>query len=262
MEALRSTLTRLTLLGMAFCALPIIGCGSRPSPTAIAKLQDAQSTFDRADGPGDYLRAAGLFQEVINDGFVSGAVFYNQGNAFMRAGRRGRAIASYRQALRYRPRDPELNANLNLALAETGASEASRKPFLQYLLFWQNWWGYDTKFRLSLFAGLLTLAMGLTAVFFDRRWLKQAALSGFALTAILSISAGYDWYRFESLRQGVVVEEVIARKGNGASYEPSFDQALGEGTEFTVLSRRADWLLIRLSQTEEGWVPTHSIVEY
>ena len=57
------------------------------------------------------------------------AVLYNQGNAWMRAGATGRALAAYRQAQRYRPRDPYLAANLQNALAASGRNAAAPNEF-------------------------------------------------------------------------------------------------------------------------------------
>ena len=44
-------------------------------------------------------------------------MYYNLGNAYFRAGEYGRAIAAYRKAKPYRPRDPYLEANLRQALS-------------------------------------------------------------------------------------------------------------------------------------------------
>src|SRR5690606_41205497 len=54
-------------------------------------------------------------EQLIQGGTVSPAVLYNQGNALLRLGRLGEAIARYRQALRLSPRDPDVIANLELA---------------------------------------------------------------------------------------------------------------------------------------------------
>ena len=90
------------LLGLLACA----GCGQIASLETARAFQQAQEVFDRAQSPDDYLKAAARYQSIRESGVVSGAVLYNQGNAYMRAGQRGRAIAAYREALRYRPRTP------------------------------------------------------------------------------------------------------------------------------------------------------------
>ncbi len=76
------------------------GCQRSLDPRMAQKFQAAQAAFDRAAKPEDFLKVAAMYQEMIDDGAVSGAVFYNQGNAWMRARQPGRAIAAYRQAQR------------------------------------------------------------------------------------------------------------------------------------------------------------------
>src|SRR4029077_10845798 len=73
--------------------------------------------FDSAKTPQDYAESAALLESLLADGFRNGAVYYNLGNAWFRAGQYGRAIAAYRKAKAYRPRDPYLDANLRQALS-------------------------------------------------------------------------------------------------------------------------------------------------
>jgi hypothetical protein len=250
--------------GTVACVLTLVlaGCAPRVDLDLTATFQEAQQTFDQASSPGDFLKAAAMYQQILDSGVVSGAVLYNQGNAFVQAGRPGRAIAAYRQAERYRPRDPLLDANLRNAL---GAEDpvTRRRPIIEYLLFWQDWLSYPEKFGLVTVVAVVTFAVGVCVLFVDRRWVRNVALAGVALTLLLAFSAGYDWYRYDHLVHGVVTEdEVIARKGNASSYEPAFTEPLAEGTEFRLVDRRGDWLLARMPGGQEGWVPEDSVVLY
>ena len=122
----RLTAKTILLFGLATVLLVASGCTAAPEAELVRKYQRALETFDQAAAPEDYLRSAALYQEIIDRGVVSGALLYNQGNAYMRAGQRGRAIACYRQAARYRPRDPQLQANLQLALGSGTPLPADR----------------------------------------------------------------------------------------------------------------------------------------
>ena len=237
------------------------GCRSGVDLAAQRTFQDAQTAFDRAASSDDFLQVAGIYQQVLDSGIVSGAVLYNQGNAFMRAGHRGRAIAAYREAKRYRPSDPDLEANLNYALVSD--DRTGRKPLVEYLLFWQNWVGYPAKFRAAGMLAALALVAAVVALYVRRRPLRVLTLALIGLTVIAGASAGYDWYRFDHTIHGVVTEpEVVARKGNATSYEPAFTEPLKEGTAFTLESRRGDWLLVRIAPNQEGWLPDTSAVLY
>lgn len=237
------------------------GCSRGADPEVLRLFQEAQDTFDKASRPDDFLRAAGFYQQILDRGVVSGAVLYNQGNAFMQAGRRGEAIAAYRQAKRYRPRDPYLDANLKYALG--GRSTRPERPVLDALLFWQDWISYPGIFRLTALSGAATFGFAAAWLFLRRRPLAWAAVAGLALTLVVAASAGYDWYQYDWVDYGVVTaRETVARKGNARSYQPAFTEPLRAGAEFRVVDRRGGWLLVRLPGGQEGWIEQRDTVTY
>lgn len=241
--------------------LAVAGCGSSVDPAMYAKFQAAQDRFEQANDPRQFLQAAATYQEILDAGIVSGAVLYNQGNAFMRAGERGRAIACYRQAKRHRPRDPYLDANLRYALGEQGAGRS--KPIIEYVLFWSEWISYHGKFQASLGFALVTFCLSVAGLFAWPRLFKRIATVALYVTIAAVISAAYDWYRFSHVKHGVVVaDEVVARKGDSESYQPAFTKPLDEGTEFQVLAQRGDWTHVRLAAAQDGWVPSKDVTVY
>ena len=237
------------------------GCERTPDPRLAQKFQAAQTAFDHAAKPQDFVKVAAMYQEMIDDGAVSGAVFYNQGNAWMRAKQPGRAIAAYRQAQRYGPRDPYLEANLQFAL---GSNAPGRRSVVDTLMFWQNWLSYPEKFYFASTAAGLTFCFAAIMLFASRpRLWRRLALAAAAVTALMIVSAAYDWYRFDCVVHGVITEsEVVARKGNAETYEPALNEKLSEGSEFRLLERRGDWLLIRLHGGQEGWIADREAVTY
>jgi tetratricopeptide (TPR) repeat protein len=251
------------LLAVAASALAVGGCYAAPEGDLVRTYQRALEAFDQATGPEDYLRAAVLYQEILDRGVVSGALLYNQGNAYMRAGQRGRAIACYRRALVYRPRDPQLRANLQLALEDRSPLHGSR-GVLDYVFFWRDWIGYPDKVRATAALASCAFVFGILALFVPpRRVFRHAAWGTLILTVIAAGSAGYDWHRFERIQRGVVVRaEVVARKGNADSYDPAFTEPLKEGTEFRVVERRGAWLQIQLDGTQTGWLPDTAVTTF
>ena len=243
------------------CLVLLSGCG-RPLDLDSARIfQDAEKAFAEAKSPADFLKAAALEQEILDRGQVSGAVLYNQGNAFMRAGERGRAIAAYRQARRYLGPDPFLEANLAYALGNPPA--ARRRPLVEHLLFWQDWISYPAKFSLAAAGVAVAMLLAAGLLWVRRRWLVRLTVAATAVSLLLIASAAYDWYRYEWKIHGVIVrKQTVARKGNAESYEPALTAALDEGAEFDLVEHRGDWLLIRLAGDQEGWVPDTAAVVY
>ncbi|MBN2216408.1 MAG: tetratricopeptide repeat protein [Pirellulales bacterium] len=248
-------------------ALPLVGylgCSRSLDFQTAADMAKAQEAFDRATRPEDYLKVASIYAAARRRGVVSGAALYNEGNALMKAGQRGRAIAAYREATRYRPADPRLKANLDYALGPGGGA-AVRRPLIGYVLFWQDWMSYPAKFHWAGATAMATFVLGLIALFWRRRWCRRLAVAGLAVTVLMGAAAGYDWHRFDYQKHGViVVPEVVARKGNAESYQPKFTEPLVEGTEFTVVERRGDWLLVRLpgNGDRDAWIEKNTAVVY
>ncbi len=242
--------------------LAIAGCGTSPDLETSRRFQQAEEKFNKASTPEDYVQTAMLYQEILDSGFSSGSVLYNQGNAWMRAEKRGRAIASYRQAVRHLPRDPWLNANLRHALGDVSAE--SKKPILDYVFFWQHSISYHEK------AWLVTALLGILIWFSllsQLGWQKIvfARLSLLALILLLfaAASLGRDWYFIEHVRHGVIVAtETTARKGGSDTYDTAFNQALKEGTEFIVLGEQNDWLNIQVGDSGAGWITKRDCVTY
>src|SRR5689334_10723423 len=64
---------------------------------------------------GKFTNAVSAYDQLLQGGNASAAVYFNRGNAEFKLGRLGKAIASYRQAQLLAPRDADLRANLQLA---------------------------------------------------------------------------------------------------------------------------------------------------
>jgi tetratricopeptide (TPR) repeat protein len=197
----------------------------------------ALEVFDAAKSPAEYRESAALLESLLADGYRNGAVYYNLGNAYFRAGEYGRSIAAYRKAKPYRPRDPYLEANLRHALSVApGRLSEPPSPWWRHVLFWSGWLSFPEKAYAS-FAGFLLAALALVIV-----------------AAILSLDAGLADADIASSRHGVVTRETIARKGIGKDYEPAFDQPLKDGAEFTVLSQNGDWIFGHFEGIGDGWL--------
>lgn len=249
----------LSILALTFLA----GCGASVDLEVARKFQAAQTAAQRATSPEDHLRIAAQYQEILDGGTVSGAVLFNQGNAYMQAGRRGWAVASYQQARRYRMRDPFLDANLRLARGDAPTPEYHRS-LAGVLLFWEGWLSTPEVFSLLGWMAAWSCGFGIAALWYDQRaWLRVAAWIGLGATLLLGISALRLGREISTQDHGViVVPETLARKGSGHSWDPAFDAPLREGTEFRILESRAGWLRVEVADHLEGWVEAEHATRY
>jgi len=228
-----------------------LGCNAMP-PERLQTFQYAQSAFD----VGEYQQAAALYEQLLDQGVRSGAVYYNLGNAWTKANDPVRAVAAYYHAKRYIPNDPHLNANLQTVLASNGGTmPPPENSFVNLLFFWQNLVGSHVKIWSSLVLTGLTFLGGVLYLFRQSKRLKRFLIGSAILAVIALASAGYDWYRFEGVEQVMVTETVLLRKGNSEQYEPAFVSPIPFGTLAVVLDERNGWYFLRCSNGQEGWLP-------
>ena len=81
-------------------------------------------------------------------------------------------------------------------------------------------------------------------------------IAGAAVSLLLAASLGVDAFEETRVRSGVILaEEMIARKGDSATYQPSFKDPLHAGTEFTLVEERKGWYHIELADGRRCWIP-------
>ncbi len=236
-----------TLAGDALAAAPP---GERQR-TFIRALE----IFDAAKTKQDYRESAAVLESLLVNGFRNGAVYYNLGNAYFRAGEYGRAIAAYRKAKPYRPRDPNLEANLRQALSVApGHLPEPPPPLWTHVLFWSGWLSFPEKAYAALGGYLLAALVACAAMFLRRGRLYWASAALVICAIVLTLDAGLAYADIAWSRQGVVTTETIARKGIGKDYEPAFNQPLKDGAEFTILSETGDWIFGHFEGIGDGWL--------
>jgi len=222
----------------------------------------ALEVFDAAKSPQEYAESAALLESLLADGFRNGAVYYNLGNAWFRAGQYGRAIAAYRKAKAYRPRDPYLDANLRQALSVApGRLPEPPLPWWTHVLFWSGWLSFPEKSYATFGAYLLAALAAIAALMLRRPRIYWISAAAGLCAVVLSIDLGLAYFDVTSSRHAVVTDETIALKGIGKDYEPAFDQPLKDGAEFTILSESGDWVFGHFEGIGDGWLRREHVAQ-
>jgi tetratricopeptide (TPR) repeat protein len=243
----------------------LVSCGRSPDLQLASSFEEAGQKFLQAQTTEDYLRVAARYESILSADFVSGAVLFNLGNCYLRAGRPGHALAAYRQAERYRPTDPYLQANLRQALP--AGQRLLRKPrsWIENVFFWQRWLSYPDKGLLLAATATVTTLLAMLALLRTaaRRLLKRCAAFTLLLTLLAGSSLALDAYQYVATRHGVVVsEQIVARKGNSEIYDPAFTEPLVVGTEIHIEAEQGGWYHVELDGGLSGWVPQAAVVTY
>lgn len=244
------------------------------TPLALLVALLVQPAFD---SPRDaFLRAEKQYQdqnyegaietyEAIRDlGVEDGALYYNLGNAYFKAGHLGRAILNYERALRLMPGDQDTRANL--AFANELVSEAVEPLPLPLFIGWMV--DLYQRLRPGFLAEILSLAFLLggvcaTMLLLDR-WpgLRRTATTGLAVCATLALVAGSclaaKLYSESSRIEAIVVtENAYVRSGPGES-SPRLAE-IHEGLKLRVVGDREGYAQVSLANGLTGWIPKEQI---
>lgn len=257
-----SARSRWMLRAMALaCALSISVHAMEPGERERAFVRGLEQ-FDAAKKPSEYAAAGQTWRGILSDDFQSGTVYYNAGNAFMRAGQFGRAIASYRKAKLYRPRDPFLDANLRQALtAAPGKLPDAPAPWWTLVFFWTSWLSVPEKVYGAAIAGALGAALVLGGFAWRKRSFYWASAGVTVVALLLAVDASIAYTEATASNRAVIVAETTARKGMGENYEPAFNQPLKDGAEVTVVERNGGWVLANVPGIGTGWIRREQLAE-
>ncbi|MGL4942302.1 MAG: hypothetical protein ACRC46_03830 [Thermoguttaceae bacterium] len=251
-----STSVPVTTLVFVVClCLVAFGCSRVPSSEQLKNLAAAEAAWNS----GDFRESARSDESAVANGLRSGDVFRRLGDARMQLGDAPRAVAAYRQALRYQPRDRSLRESLSAA-RETAPSLPPRAT--STIFFWQDIIAYPEKFSLAAVLSLVASLLGAFAIFRSSRWGARCAVIVFGLAVLMTASAIDDWWTFDANLHGVVETSTTPRLGGAARYDRAMASDLDVGTEFVVTEERGDWLRVRLADGREVWIDKGDVVCY
>ncbi len=207
----------------------------------------------------DYYRKAILhYERLAASGVRNGKLYYNIGNSWFRLDDMGRAILSYKRSVLYNPADPNLEQNIQFARSRRiNRIEAQQRDRIFKTLFFIH---YDvpTRVRFGIFLGAFVLlwSAAIVAVFHRRGRVRTLIISLTVVCIVFLVSLIWEKASLTRNPAGVVITpEVVARKGDAETYQPSFTAPLYSGTEFDLLERRPDWWYIELEDGAKCWIP-------
>ena len=232
--------------------------------TAVAVASDAPScpgteSGAKAYNEGDFERAIDEWRTCVDNGIEDADLFYNLGNAYFRNGKLGFSIFYYKQALRLRANDDDIQHNLKYAQAMTRdkVEDEEENPILSGL--------FRAHHALSLKAQLfilLAIFWAITLVFIARRLTPGERAKNictgivFALTTVFCVigaSAAYKVIVLETEITGVVTAP-DADVTSAPSDKSQTLNTLSEGTSFEVISVQGNFAEIRLGEKIKGFV--------
>ena len=234
-------------------------------PTGARGQDDFLERGNQLYQEGDFSGALEAYQAILQSGFESADLYYNLGNAHFKVGDLGRSILNYERAARLRPRDPDIQANLQLARSIT-ADEIEPLPRF-WVLSAMAWWveifprkGLALTVSLAYFLGALGLCLRILSRGPGPRrvgaWTAAGAglgllLFGATLLAREGLLGGSD--------RGIVLAEEVAVQSAPSGEDDLTLFHVHEGTKVRLEQTTDLWSEIVLEDGRVGWIRSELI---
>ncbi|MBN2735829.1 MAG: tetratricopeptide repeat protein [Spirochaetales bacterium] len=209
-----------------------------------------------------FKRSIQFFQGIVDAGIKNGAIYYNMGNAYFRINDLGKAILYYKKALEFSPGDANLLQNLTYARSKRidSIQDKEEVKILKTLLFFHFDLSSDVKTLIFVISFVGVWVLAALMIFIHKKVFLNILIGCALVSCFFFVSMTVDQWARANQTQGVILaEEVVARKGDSASFEPSFQEPLHSGTEFIIVEERQDWLQIELNDGRRTWLPRKTL---
>lgn len=257
MNIMINKLNRLMLIAIVFISLFLAQITTAQTPDELMNKASVEYQNENYAGAIEY------YKNVLKQGFESGVLYYNLGNAYFKNGQLGYAIFSFEKALKLEPNDEDINYNLRIANSRT-MDKIEEVPSIFIL----NWWnGLVTIFSLNTLAifVLLFYLVLLTSILFylyTRSGFVQKltffsgsiSLSVFILFIVLFVAR---YNREATTNYGILFQKVYSVK-TSPDQKASDAFIIHEGIKFTIEDHVNNWTKIRLNDGKIGWIEDYS----
>lgn len=253
---IKSVIPLLIILSFSAFGSPAFGNPKTNPANPAAVFNNANSAYQK----GDFIKAAELYQQLYDEGYLNGNLLYNLGNTYFKLGAKGRAILYYERAQRLIPGDADLKANLNYVLADVqeGAPDW-KQEFLRFLT------GIGSVEQLAIAGSIWFFGLTILVIFWiikpgpvqrivggnlKKWWI--GIVFGCALAFLSLASLGFLTYWDQSR------EHAVAVKGEEVRFEPSQTATiyyhLDEGSRVLILEEKNNWVMLKRVDGKRGWV--------
>lgn len=218
------------------------------------RMKEADDLYQK----GDYFNAATIYKDLYDQGYRSGNLMYNAGNAWFKAKNYGYAVLFYERAGLYNPASEDVNYNLQMAKSRVTDKfeEVPELFFVRWfdfisLLNSTNQWATMaiTLFIITLVLGLLFLFSPLKRLRYPSFWIAVVTLSLSVVTLVFSLRSN----KLVNHNNNAVVicEEVVGKSSPGGDGKDLF--VIHSGTKVLITRKNGVYTEVRLPDGNKGW---------
>jgi tetratricopeptide (TPR) repeat protein len=213
---------------------------------------------------GTYNEALKSWTEVYNTGYRSASLCYNIGNAYFKLNNIPQAILFYERAYLLKPADEDINYNLQIArtLIVDRFQEIPDLFFVRWYNFVSLFLSSNLWAKISIISFILSLLF-LSLYIYSSKYRQKIIGFWFAVTLFviaigsLVFSARNKYLVYDSHKAIITTPMISGKSSPDSSGTDLF--VLHEGTKVSVEDAVGEWLEIRLSDGNKGWVPLNSL---
>jgi tetratricopeptide (TPR) repeat protein len=231
--------------------------------SAVWAATPPQQRFEKANAlykQQQYTEAAALYQQLIDEGFLSPELYVNAGNAYYRSNALGEAVYSFEKALLLDPANEAAPRNLALANQKIG-STAQSLP----LLFFEKWWINAQRLHTAngWATGAIVLCWLFIALYGAYRFAGRKTILkiGSYVAAVCFITyfvmAAWVHHRANTHDVAIAMSTAKAKAAPDGNSKDIFD--VKEGFRVEVLDQTSGFYKVGLNDGKTGWVPAASI---
>lgn len=213
---------------------------------------------------GSYKEALQVWIDIYNTGYRSASLDYNIGNAYFKLNSIPDAILFYERAYLFNPADENINYNLQIArtLIVDRFQEIPELFFVRWFNFVSLFLSTNSWAKISISSFIICLLLLCLYIYSSKYRHKVIGFWLALLFFILSIASFTFTVRNKSLvydsHKAIILSPLVSGKSSPDNSGTDLF-VLHEGTKVTVEDEVGEWLEIRLSDGNKGWVPVNSL---
>lgn len=214
---------------------------------AHAAITDGITAYDH----GDFAKAAETLRAAAVEQGDNGHLYYNLGNAYMRKGEVGQAMAALLAARRLLPRDPDIQANL--AFVHKGIPDRLDVSLPKSVMTMLSFWLTNTTPKEVAYFALTLWVLGFLLLL-PARTFPQLRVAGISALVLAMLSgAAFSLSIYNDHPWGAVIQPK-ANIFSGPGIHNAIIFELKEGAPFAVGQTGDQWYQIELSDGKKGWI--------